>query len=217
MSDLRYPLHWPQGRPRRSPSERSSARYGKKGDGWGLKPLTIAEACARLRSEVEAWTKVGQTYRIPPKSVVVSSNLILTQSGGPRSGQKEPSDPGIVVYLELDGQPLALDCDRWDRAADNIAAIAFWLNAQRGAERCGVGSIAATFQGYAALPAATTEGAWYSVLGLAQMPGSSDELKAIWRSLVKKHHPDAGGDRAAWDKLQAAYQQGLQALGKVAL
>ena len=45
----------------------------------------------------------------------------------------------------------------------------------------------------------------YGVLGVA--PGASDaEIKAAYRALVKRHHPDAGGEEAAMLALNAAWE-----------
>lgn len=214
MGDQRYPLAWPPGEPRRPLHERKTARYGQRDESrYGIKPLTIAQSVRRLYDEVKSWTRVGKTYRVDPDEVIISSNLILNRDGSPRSNQRDPDDPAVAVYLTMDGQPLCIPSDKWDRAADNIAAIAKWLKTQREAELTGAGSTAATFRGYAALPAAT-EDSWYQVLGFRQMPEDLDELKRSYRALVTRHHPDLFGGEATdtWHRIQSAYQQGLDAL-----
>lgn len=209
MSDLRYPLHWPPGRPRTSADDRARARYGTRGEVWGINPLTVNQACDRLWAEVKAWDG-----RIDADDMVISTNLTLRQDGWPRSRQAEPTDPGAVFYCTIDGEAKAIECDGWDRVADNIAAIAGWLCDQRSAERRRVGSSRQTFMGYAALPAASISNTWYIELGFSKMPTTQAELRQAWRSLAKLHHPDHGGDRQAWEKLNIAYKQGLDALGE---
>ncbi|WP_436344163.1 hypothetical protein [Natronorubrum sp. FCH18a] len=48
---------------------------------------------------------------------------------------RDPDDPGIVVYFERDGQQFAVPCDRWDNLRDNAQSIAKYLNAKRALER----------------------------------------------------------------------------------
>jgi curved DNA-binding protein len=44
----------------------------------------------------------------------------------------------------------------------------------------------------------------YNTLGVAKT-ASQDEIKAAYRKLASKHHPDRGGDTATFQKIQAAY------------
>jgi hypothetical protein len=87
--------------------------------------------------------------------VILSTNIELTQKGLPYSNRRQPDDPGVAVFFKLKKQSLALACDKWDRVADNVWAIALHINAIRGQSRWGVGTIEQAFMGYAALPAAT--------------------------------------------------------------
>jgi hypothetical protein len=56
------------------------------------------------------------------------------------------------VYFKLHGKDRVLACDKWDRVADNIAAIAAHIDAIRRQDRYGVGTIDQAFAGYSALP-----------------------------------------------------------------
>lgn len=62
-------------------------------------------------------------------------------------------DRGAAVYFEMKGKPVSLACDKWNRVEDNIWAIAKHIEALRGQQRWGVGSIEQAFRGYTALPA----------------------------------------------------------------
>jgi len=42
------------------------------------------------------------------------------------------------------------------------------------------------------------------ILGVS-LEATMDEVKAAWRRLVLKHHPDHGGDRREFEKVMAAY------------
>lgn len=58
--------------------------------------------------------------------------------GFPRSGQSEPSDGGVAVYwLTSTGETKCIAIDRYDRVADNLAAVAATLDAMRAIERHG--------------------------------------------------------------------------------
>ena len=74
---------------------------------------------------------------------MISTNLKLRLDGLPRSDQATPADPGVAVYFELDGKTIVLACDKWNRVADNIYAIAKHVDALRGQDRWGVGTVEA--------------------------------------------------------------------------
>jgi len=122
-------------------------------------------------------------------------------SGG---GQPEPVDPGVAVYFRLDGRDIALACDRWNRVADNIVALAKHIEAMRGMDRWGVGTARQAFAGYEALPAPEQ---WWQVLGVPASAGI-DEINRAWRDRAAAAHPDRGGSDAAMAQLNAARDQG---------
>lgn len=46
---------------------------------------------------------------------------------------------------------------------------------------------------------------WWRVLGVE--PTASDvEIERAYRELVRRHHPDAGGDRAEFERVAEAYR-----------
>src|SRR5215469_16916930 len=117
MTDLppAFPLQWPTNWPRRRHNDRKNGRFSTS-----AKPITIAGALNRLQTELE---RIGARY------AVISSNLEPRRDGLPRSGQREPEDPGIAVYFLLDGKPHCLPCDTYTQIAQNIAAIAAHIEA----------------------------------------------------------------------------------------
>jgi len=195
-----YPLQWPSGWPRAPYRQR--AQFGTTGRSkYGSKePLTINEARKRLSDELD---HLGARY------VTLSSNLELRLDGAPRSGQAEPRDPGVAVYFRLEGKDAVLACDKWDRSADNIAAIAKHVEALRRIDRWGVGTAAQAFAGYQQLPSPEQ---WWQVLGVSER-ATAEEVNAAYRSRARQAHPDTGGSTAAMARLNAAR---AEALGRAA-
>ena len=150
-----YPLVWPAGRPRTPGHRRRRASFGKQASksfrrGYGSagsyaykQSLTVEQARVRLVDEID---------RLGGSGLVISSDLALRQDGNPRSGQRNPQDPGVAAYFRLQGEPHCLSCDRWDRVADNLAAIAKHVEAVRGQTRWGVADARTMFSGFKTLP-----------------------------------------------------------------
>lgn len=175
-----FPLSWPVGVPRTAPISQKRATFSRYGQ-----QLTISTALDRLKAQVELLR--GRDRR-GAQSFVVSSNIELRRDGFPRS-DRTPDDPGIAVYFRLDGRPYCLPCDKWDRAPDNIGAIAWHIDSTRAIERYGVGTVEQAFTGFLYLPPPT----WWGDLGLKARPATIEEAETAWRRLVKEHHPDLGG------------------------
>lgn len=194
---MRFPLLWPDGRPRTPAAARKDALWRHEG-----RSLTLERGRKRLLEQVHAITRPRQNWRT--LNLILACNIRFTQSGARdrNFSQREPDDVGAAFYFDLDGRPHALACDRWSTVADNIAAIAAHIEALRGQERWGVADLRQAFAGHAALPPPDP---WWIVLGVAQN-ASIDDIRAAYRAMSKVHHPNAGGERAAWDCLSAAYE-----------
>ncbi|WP_202406092.1 J domain-containing protein [Hufsiella ginkgonis] len=211
-----FPLCWPGNKPRTLKDNRSRASFGKKSttrNGYDQKvSLTVASATDRLLKELDAYTRVGCDYRVPPESVIISCNVPPSKKGRPSSGMAEPEDPGVAVYFILDGNNYCLPCDKWNRVADNIGAIAAHINALRGIERWGVGQNHDVYTGYKALPESASASSWRQVLNVSAI----DDLFTVrlsYRSLAKKHHPSVGGDAEKFQQIQEAWAQAQRELG----
>lgn len=213
-----YPLTWPVAWPRYKGS-RERATFGKRtrnpGATYSYKSqVTVAQAIARLSSEASAFTLRGHNYRINPDRMIVSTNIPTTRAGVPMSGRSEPVDPGVAVYFHFDGNPMVLACDKWDRVADNIAAVAAHLGAMRGMERWGVGKLAQVFAGYAALPApGAAPGAWYELLSVPES-ATFEQTRAAYREKACVAHPDNGGSHDQMVALNAAWDKARMHFGK---
>jgi hypothetical protein len=190
-----YPLQWPIGWFRKA-GGRSRAKFGR---GYGT---DMTSARNLLFAELR---------RLGAGNVVVSTNLPLNSNGLPRGDAREPGDAGVAVYFRLKGDSRALACDKWDRVADNIMAIAKHVEAVRGQIRWGVGTIEQAFGGYKLLTAGEASKTWWEILGVA-MSAMLSEVTRARDELLKKHHPDHGGSHAIAAEINAAYDEALRAL-----
>lgn len=216
------PLAWPAGWKRCPAHARKRAAFGKQervyGDGQSSlsrhRDVTIGEATNRV---LDALRRFGVLHG----GAIISTNLALRGDGLPRSGQRMPDDHGVAVYWSRPGENTsAVKCmavDRYDRVADNLAAIAATLEAMRAIERHGGAQVLKrAFTGFGALPApgATVARGWREVLGFAATAVVTEEqITANYRRLAAVHHPDRGGDTAAFQELGAARMQALQSIG----
>jgi hypothetical protein len=166
--------------------------------------LTVADARNRLDLELQ---------RLGARDVLLSTNVQVRLDGLPRSGQGEPADAGAAVYFTLKGKPRCLACDRWNRVADNIAAIAAHVYAIRAVDRYGVGTLDQAFAGYAQLPPAPGQDGdpWWTVLNVSPN-ASRDDVEAAYRDLAKKNHPDVGGSAELMARINRARDAATRAL-----
>lgn len=204
MTIKAFPLQWPDGWRRIASIDRSRARFGQRNasaaGSWGSRaqPLSIAQATQRVREEL-------QRMGVQADDLVISTNLTLRLDGLPRSGQAEPDDPGAAVYWRVAEVKRCMAIDRYDRVADNLAAIAATLDAMRAIERHGGAEILnRAFTGFAALPDQSSE-SWWIVLGVARDAARTD-VDAAYRHLRSQHHPDRGGDAGQFQRAQRAYE-----------
>ena len=177
-----YPLSWPVGWPRTK--SRKQAAFAEH---------TLAEARDFILSELRL---------LHGHDVIVSTNVSLRKDGLLRSGKINVTDPGVAVYFELSGQSRVLACDRWNEIVDNLWAIGKHIEALRGQQRWGVGTVEQAFAGYMALPAPET--AWWEVLGVDRN-ASLDIIQTAYRNKAKVTHPDAGGSSEAFQRVQNAW------------
>lgn len=198
-----YPLQWPSQRHRTT--MRRSANFNTKTSN-GQRNLTVAEAVYRLQREIDL---------LGASQYVLSTNLLLRLDGGPRSGQAEPDDPGAALYFHMAGTDHCLPCDRYNRVADNIAAIAKHIEATRAIERYGVANLSEMFAGFVALPpAGDRKRSWREVLGFVPMSHPNRAgIELAFRNLAKMRHPDAGGSDGAMAELNRARDEALKELG----
>jgi hypothetical protein len=203
-----YPLSWPEGWKRTQ--IRTRAQFGTAKNEYdastgrsmyrGKARLSVMDALQRILDEL-------QRMGISRDDIIISTNVPVRLDGLPRSDRAEPSDPGAAVYWQKKGKPMrCMAIDRYNRVADNLAAIAATLEAMRAIERHGGATILdRAFTGFAALPERASQN-WREVLGipdLAQQPTLS-LIEERFRALAQVHHPDKGGDREKFEAIVAA-------------
>ena len=200
----RYPLQWPAGWKRLQGYQRKSATFSKHG-----KPLSVFDGVERVLGELKL-------LRVSDNDVVISTNVETRLDGLPHSDRAAPQDVGVAVYwVTKAGTPAkCMAVDRYDKVADNLAAVAATLEAFRAVERHGGAAILdRAFVGFAALPApAAGQRDWWTVLELA--PGATaDQVRAAHRRLTGIHHPDRGGSHERMTALNHARDERLREWG----
>jgi hypothetical protein len=188
--DESYPLAWPLGWPRSRHA--APARFGA----WSL-----YKARSALQHELRLLGATG---------VVLSSNLPLRQDGLPYSNVTEPRDHGVAVYFRIKGEPRVLATDKWNKCAHNFVALAKHVEAMRGQLRWGVGSLERAFGGYKALPEMGSKKPWWKILGVSE-GASLGQIDDARRELLRRHHPDVGGDGNLAAEINAAHAEGRRA------
>jgi len=158
---------------------------------------------------------VAELRRIGATDIIISSNLQARLDGKPYSNQAEPGDHGIAVYFQLKNRPTVLACDKWNRVSRNLWAIAKHVEALRGQERWGVGSIEQAFAGYAQLPGVgeTSGMSWWKELGVA-VNADAETIKSAYYQRSKETHPDKGGSHEAQARLNEAFEQAMNQNGR---
>lgn len=183
-----FPLHWPEGRKRTVPYRRQRSRFKT---GFGMAVRTV----------------IAELGRLGAKNSVVSTNVPVRRDGLPLASAKRVDDPGVAVYFRYKDHPMVFACDRWDRAEDNIWAVAKTIEALRGIERWGSGDMTDTaFSGFQALPppGSTSKRPWRKVLMLNELNNLIVGAEAAYRALARERHPDCGGSADQMAELNAA-------------
>lgn len=209
MSISNYPLSWPQGWARTAPGARVRSNFNSRQDTGASyrtkRPLTVSDGLQRV---LDALRKMG----VPDWHVIISTNMPVRQDGLPYSGRKDPDDPGAAVYWHTrDMGPndpyRCMAIDKYDRLADNLAAIAGSLEALRAVQRWGGAEILdRAFTGFQALPEQPSAGWWVT---LEVSPDADrNRVEHSYKILRSRFHPDRPtGDQDKFHAVQQAWDQ----------
>ena len=200
------PLSWPNNVARTPPHQRTNARFGD----W-----SITQASVFVLREINR-LNLRSDPDYEDGSVIISSNLRYKLDGMPYGTQPQPTDPGVAVYFNLHfsrggkfhERPVVLSCDKWTRVEWNLYAVAKDIEAQRGRHRWGCTNVEQAFRGYLAIPERTGGGSWWSILGVSST-ASEPEIREAFRIKALTEHPDKGGTKENWLRLQEALEQAL--------
>jgi hypothetical protein len=198
---LAFPLAWPQGWPRTPEHARETDHQFTQTDrntGYRV-PVSLEYAYSLLRDEL---------MRLKAANVVVSWNYRYDQYGFPIETAFAPKDQGVAVYFALNGRPMVMACDRYQRAAANLRSLGLALEAMPQLARHGGGvMMERAFAGFAALPRPPS---CWDVLGVEE-GASRIEIDQAFRNRAKIMHPDTGGGSDhAMAELNAARGQALK-------
>jgi hypothetical protein len=146
----------------------------------------------------------------------------IRQDGMPRSNAKAPAHPGVELSFDSKFGRLTYATDQfesggWGRTDDwkhNLRAIALSLESLRAVDRYGVSTRGQQYAGWKALPGAVAIGPVmdereaYRTLRVVTGATFDDipqgDAKGLYRAAAAKVHPDVGGSREDWDRVQAA-------------
>jgi DnaJ-domain-containing protein 1 len=146
---------------------------------------------ARSRDEL-----VEELRRMGARAVIVSTNIPLRRDGLPYADTRAPDDPAVAVYFTHGKRQLVIACDSYTKVEWNMRACGELL------ERA--------FTGFTALPPkGGEERPWFEVLGVPAT-ASDEVIKAAYRSLAARHHPDVGGDAETMARINQAYDLATQ-------
>lgn len=121
----------------------------------------------------------------------------------------------VKLYYTIKGREVVLTSAKQSSARDNLRVLYLVVEALRMNERRGLADTTADAyrQTYPALPAPgqlntpaqPSPADPYAVLWL-RSGAPREVVEAAYRALAKTHHPDAGGDRAAWLRIHQAIE-----------
>lgn len=194
------PLNWPDDVPMREDSERKYGKFSKE-----RTMLTIAQAVKRLEQEVD---------RLGGYNAELSANFSRNAGRAQtiRLEVMKRENQAVCLRFNIGDQLFVMPMDGYTEAAQNIAGLAAHIEATRAIERHGVATVSQVLNNFAALPPRSGAAAikpkrpWHDVLGI--LPESTlGVAEAVFRELVKLHHPDHGGDPENYREINEAIRE----------
>lgn len=189
------PLQWPEGWPKTDYSARTSTTAFK---------VTPGTAATHLMIEL---TRFGA------QNIVISSNARVSRVG-PRYDDmtRRIDDPGVAVFFTRKGKQFVMARDRFDYIYQNIRSLGLAIEGLRQMERHG-GSymLERAFDGFVALSAPNARTPWRDVFG--HHIKTRDEARTVFLHQARLHHPDAGGSKEMFQRVNQAWQDAQDEFG----
>jgi hypothetical protein len=189
-----YPLTWPDGLPRTEKKVSSQFR------------TSLSAAIANVKKSLAAFA--SDTNKAVTEIAVTSNVAGITF--------EPPTDTGVAVWFDWEGQQRCIAVDRYPKVEDNLQAIHHILEARRTEMRHGgLHIVRQTFKGFVALPAPEGARPWRDVLGLVGAMGSITpaDVKAAYRTKAQEADPDKpGGSKDRMNELTRARDEALAAI-----
>lgn len=197
-------------------------------DGWPY-PATERRKPPTFRAD---WTStkrllLAEAEHLGADLVVIQFDVAagaIRRDGQLRADTRPGEHPGAIVSFGSRFGPLTYATDRYAVTHPsaplkswqcNVRAIALSLEHLRGVDRHGVTRAGEQYRGWAAIEPPRANGVGFATATeaarwmcqqarLAAGPLTREHLAAAYRLAAKRLHPDAGGDRSTWDRLQHA-------------
>lgn len=197
------PAIWPNGE-RTSQWQRQRARFR----------VGAADTMALLERELR---HLGVRYNATVVIMAGYRERDIRLDGKPRADAR-PGDPAVAIAFESKYGPLTYACDTFSSYDDNLRAIALGLEALRTVDRYGITKSGQQYTGWKALGSGDatvatgvkqrltkdTAADFLRRFGTPTNGVGQVNLTALYREALKSCHPDVGGSREDWDRLQEA-------------
>ena len=227
-----FPLSWPPGHARTADRKRSQFGADHAGD--------VSLPAART-FVIDELTKLGATAIIVTTNVPTTRaeaqgalgalrsaaaarspsggrSAELSSDGSLEAASREERDPGVAAWFTLDGQERVIACDRWTTIAENLRAVGLTVEATRALARWGASDVVArAMEGFRALPAPSSaelapRDPWRCVLNIGRTDGLA-QARSNYKALIRKAHPDMGGNARRAAEINAAMAEAERELG----
>lgn len=166
---------------------------------------------------------IDEVERLNGRNLVVEVDIReqdLRRDGTIRANAREAASPAVVIAFEATHGPMLFRCDTFhapyrDQGPDwqhNVRAVALTLQALRAVDRYGATDTGQQYQGFKAIgggtpmPAAPERMSSSAAAELIRSYGPAGEvsLESAYRRALRATHPDMGGQRDDFERVQAA-------------
>ncbi len=155
----------------------------------------------------------------------ITSFIDFGRHGLPLVNQPRYCDPGVAVWFTWRDSRYVVACDQYEMALDNLRGVGLVLVALRSIERhSGISNMVRAMSAFYVLnqhhqeqqksappppPRTASQSTnWWHVLGFEEPIVDQVKIKARFRELSKKYHPDGTEpDSARFQKIYAAYEK----------